>query len=248
MGTGLGAPRRGSRELPASHAASQNSHWARQASKGRVDSNTQAATQAAGRALPHRIPTLTPPGCSHRVPAVGVPPRSSSCSSRTACDVLRGSETARLRCCLHSKTHSLCCSLGMSQHLPPPTNTPEQGCVSQGMSPAGHTNRSFPWRSPKHRPFLLGASRSTAGHPGSAPPPSTRSGEHKSNGAAQNWALGRDWSLQGASSLSLLPSQDTWLRNTRPSRDDCLQEKKKSISHIWQAGDDSAAKAAAVSK
>lgn len=74
-------------------------------------------------------------------------------------------------------------------------NTPAGLCVPGHVTSRAHKQiPSLEVTQTRAIPALscLGTSRSTAGHLGPAPPPRTRSGKHKSVGAAQNWGLSRD--------------------------------------------------------
>lgn len=142
---------------------------------------------------------------------------------------------------------SPCCSPGVPQQ-PPRSKTPQQGCVSQGMSPAGHINRFLPWRSPKHGLFLRSPVWAPAGarqdtldqlhHPGHARG-STSLMEQLKTGV---WA-GTDPSKEHLPSPP--PRTPGYITQDQAEMIVC---RSKSISHIWRAGDDSAAKPAAVSK
>lgn len=165
-----------------------------------------------------------------------------------ACDVLRGSEPAAagLRRC---QTAELTVLLTRGAPAAPTVkNTPAGLCVPGHVTSRAHKQiPSLEVTQTRAIPALscLGTSRSTAGHLGPAPPcrtharGSTSLMEQLKTGV---WA-GTDPSKEHLPSPP--PRTPGYITQDQAEMIVC---RSKSISHIWRAGDDSAAKPAAVSK
>lgn len=177
--------------------------------------------------------------------SLGMSPRSSSCRTRlgTACDARRGSEpaAARLGHCWHSRAHTGC------PNTPQRPKHPGKAVCHREWHRQGTQTHSFPGGHPNTghccAPLLgtAGARQDTLDqlhHPGHAQG-SINLMEQLRTGL---WA-GTD------------PCKEH-LPSPNPRTPGCVTQdqaemiacRRKSTSHIWQAGDDSAAKPAAVSK